>query len=59
MRGEIPGWHAHQSPGGRPQVQITTPTGHRYRGRAPAPPGYHIYVFSPLTQHFREVLRAA
>ncbi len=29
----------------RPQVETTTPTGHHYRSRAPAPPGHRIDVF--------------
>jgi hypothetical protein len=56
---EAPGWSAVPIPGDRHQVETTTPTGHRYRSRAPAPPGYRVYVFSPLEQHLREVLHAA
>jgi hypothetical protein len=42
---EALGWRAHATspPGDRHTVTVTTPTGHRYHSRAPAPPG------SPLT----------
>ncbi|MBO9524414.1 MAG: HNH endonuclease [Nocardioidaceae bacterium] len=33
---EAPGWSARPAPGPRHTVEITTPTGHRYRSRAPA-----------------------
>ncbi|MEG3093502.1 HNH endonuclease signature motif containing protein, partial [Sphingomonas sp. PB1R3] len=38
---QAPGWIATPvfDPDGRHTVEITTPTGHRYRSRAPAPPG--------------------
>ena len=39
---EAPGWQARPAPGSRPgghQVEIITPTGHRYRSRPPPQPG--------------------
>jgi hypothetical protein len=30
-------------PGERHPVEVSTPTGHRYRSRAPAPPGRRRY----------------
>ncbi|HEX4687840.1 MAG TPA: HNH endonuclease, partial [Actinomycetes bacterium] len=39
---EAPGWQTRPAPGSRPgahQVEITTPTGHRYRSRPPPQPG--------------------
>jgi hypothetical protein len=39
---EAPGWTARPTPGSRPgahEVEITTPTGHRYRSRPPPQPG--------------------
>ena len=56
---ETPGWHAEPQPDGRHQVEITTPTGHRYRSRAPAPPGFRPDIFSPLEQRLRELILAA
>ncbi|GAB2938357.1 hypothetical protein GCM10027047_38580 [Rhodococcus aerolatus] len=35
---EAAGWAARTVPGPRHTVETTTPTGHRYRSRAPAPP---------------------
>ncbi|MCW2853703.1 MAG: endonuclease, partial [Nocardioides sp.] len=41
------GWSARQIPGpGRHTVETTTPTGHRHRSRAPAPPG-HVDIHTP------------
>ena len=39
---QAPGWRAGPSPGIRHTVEITTPTGHRYRSTAPParPPSY-------------------
>ncbi|WP_211361861.1 HNH endonuclease signature motif containing protein [Pseudonocardia cypriaca] len=37
---QAPGWHARPQDGARHTVEITTPTGHRYRSTAPAPPGH-------------------
>ena len=38
---QAPGWRARARPGPRHTVEITTPTGHTYRSRAPAtPPGH-------------------
>ncbi|WP_141014301.1 HNH endonuclease [Nocardioides sambongensis] len=36
---QAPGWHQRQRPDRA--VETVTPTGHRYRSRAPAPPGWH------------------
>jgi hypothetical protein len=38
---QAPGWDARviDSPAGPHEVEVTTPTGHRYRSRAPDPPG--------------------
>ncbi len=35
------GWRARPRPGPRHTVEVTTPTGHRYTGAAPEPPGIH------------------
>ncbi|MCD4849753.1 HNH endonuclease [Arthrobacter sp. AK01] len=37
---ENPGWSANTMPGDRHTLEITTPTGHSYRSKAPALPGY-------------------
>ncbi|MET0526039.1 MAG: DUF222 domain-containing protein [Nocardioides sp.] len=42
---EAPGWRAQRPPGTAPEVETTTPTGHHYRSRAPAPPGHRVDVF--------------
>ena len=40
---QAPGWHMTTSPTPGPHtVDITTPTGHRYRSRAPNPPGSRL-----------------
>ena len=36
---QAPGWRARPSPDGSDVVELTTPTGHRYRSWAPDPPG--------------------
>jgi 5-methylcytosine-specific restriction endonuclease McrA len=36
---EAPGWHTRRVHGPDHVVETTTPTGHRYRSRAPDPPG--------------------
>jgi hypothetical protein len=42
---EAVGWRAERPPGTHHEVETTTPTGHRYRSRAPHPPGLRIDVF--------------
>ncbi len=37
---ENPGWNAKTIPGGRHQLEISTPTGHRYQSKAPPLPGH-------------------
>ncbi|MGO4246714.1 DUF222 domain-containing protein [Paenarthrobacter sp. RAF54_2] len=37
---ENPGWNAKTIPGGRRQLEISTPTGHRYQSKAPPLPGH-------------------
>jgi hypothetical protein len=55
---EQPGWHTKviSDSAGRHQTQLTTPTGHHYRSRAPDPPQTGA---DPLEQQFRELLRRA
>jgi hypothetical protein len=53
---QAPGWITHVLPGQRHQVEITTPTGHRYRSRAPDPPGQPP---SPVEQRAAELVRRA
>jgi hypothetical protein len=55
---EAPGWRAQLPPGDPDVIEIITPTGHRYRSRAPDLPG-HVDVFSPLEQRFASILAAA
>ena len=54
---QAPGWHtkAINLHGGH-TVEITTPTGHQYRSRAPDPPGR---VQKPLEPHLERWLREA
>jgi hypothetical protein len=51
---QAPGWQA--EPAGRTRIVITTPTGHRYHSRAPAPPGRPPE--SALEQRLRQLLAA-
>ncbi len=37
---ENPGWNAKTIPGGRHQLEISTPSGHRYQSKAPPLPGH-------------------
>lgn len=54
---QAPGWDARTIPTrGRHLIEITTPTGHRYRSRAPDPPGG---PGSPLEHRFRRTLEQA
>ena len=39
---ETTGWTARPRPGPGHVVETTTPSGHTYRSRAPAPPGYEL-----------------
>jgi 5-methylcytosine-specific restriction endonuclease McrA len=55
---EAPGWRAETIPTpGRHTVELTTPTGHRYRSRPPDPPGRP--PGSPLEHHWRRRLGVA
>jgi hypothetical protein len=47
---QTPGWHSRAlfAPGAHHDVEISTPTGHRYRSRAPDPPGVHLRPASPV-----------
>jgi hypothetical protein len=62
---QSPGWHSQilSLPTGQHCVQITTPTGHRYRSRAPDLPGTPTRPKSPLEQqlqqHIARLRRAA
>lgn len=71
---QAPGWAARTLPGPRHTVETTTPTGHRYRSRAPAPPtparnaparnapavpGIDVVHLSPVESHALELLLAA
>jgi hypothetical protein len=40
---EAPGWRVRRLPGAHHPVEVTTPTGHRHRSRAPDPPGTTRY----------------
>jgi hypothetical protein len=42
---ENPGWNATTNPSGRHQLEISTPTGHRYQSKAPPLPG-HVAALS-------------
>ena len=68
---QAPGWSARASapPGQRHTVQTTTPTGHVYQSRAPAPPGHGTNPTpspnagpgsrrSPLEIHFTDIVLA-
>ena len=55
---ESPGWRTHRVEGPRHPIELTTPTGHRYRSRAPDPPGPHPYE-SPLESRMRALIAAA
>lgn len=56
---EAPGWRAKRPPGTLDLIEITTPTGHRYRSRAPDPPGNRVDTFSPGEQRLRSLLAVA
>lgn len=67
---EAPGWRARAGPAGDDQheVELTTPTGHRYRSTAPPLPGHSrqprsrpgpLATVSPLEQHLQRFLDAA
>jgi len=53
------GWRAERPPGPDGVVEITTPTGHHYRSRAPDPPGFRVDTFSAGEQRLKAVLAAA
>jgi hypothetical protein len=55
---DLPGWHAvvHTTSDGGTVVDLTSPTGHRHRSRAPAPPGA---APDPTMQRLRSILGAA
>ena len=55
---ESTGWRAERPPGQPDTVEVTTPTGHHYRSRAPDPPGCRIDTFSPSEQQLRSLLAA-
>ena len=47
---QAPGWQARPGPDGA--VTTTTPTGHRYRSREPAPPGVQLFwADNPAVKH--------
>lgn len=53
---QAPGWTAATVHGpGRHTIETTTPTGHRHRSRAPAPPG-HVEVFRSLDRSVYELI---
>ncbi|TWG92636.1 HNH endonuclease [Nocardioides sp. J9] len=52
---QAPGWRQHVEPDGT--VETVTPSGHRYRSRAPAPPGWRTPLFVK-TGHGRYTLVA-
>jgi hypothetical protein len=56
---QAPGWHAEPPRPGRPDIVITTPTGHRYRSRAPDPPGARPPEPSNMELAFSRLLSAA
>ena len=60
---QAPGWTARASapPGHRHTVHTTTPTGHTYRSRAPAPPGTSRPTpeRSPMETHFHRLILAS
>jgi hypothetical protein len=55
------GWRTRvvASRAGPPEIEVTTPTGHRYRSRPPDPPGRRRPLASPLEKAAQTRLRAA
>jgi hypothetical protein len=55
---QAPGWSARAGPGGAGDaVVVTTPTGHRCTGTAPAPPGGPVARGRPAGSDLEEILR--